>query len=277
MERLENVARCVGIKEMIKALLLSATLALSPGLALATSMTAEVLRIANAYGYGQWDTVDKLRFTFNHTSGTTTVSRAWEWDVRQRQVALETTGDNGPLRLLLSLDDLSQGDAGMNKPAFEWFSSDQAWLLFPLRMVWDNDANVTLGGERGLPIGKGRATRLVVTYSKESDSAFAGDLFEVFYGPVGGVDAAMPPPPVNPIWNDSPFYFRQWTFREDSVGRPKYAMTWEGYQRLGPLILSTERRSAFGENRVWFSDLSIQLKNSSKWISPGPVDLPRKR
>ena len=61
---------------------------------------------------------------------------------------------------------------------------------------------------------------------------------------------------------------RAWTFRRDG-GETGRSMTFEGYEQVGPLLLSLDHR---GEDdfRLFFTDLELTLRTGERAVSPGP-------
>jgi len=66
------------------------------------------------------------------------------------------------------------------------FQNAQYWLLFPLHLSWDGGAKVEETGIHELPLGKGSATRVVVTYPPEGGYT-PGDVLKLFVGADGRV------------------------------------------------------------------------------------------
>jgi hypothetical protein len=254
-----------------------AMLWISAGMAHASSVSGEILGLADAYGFGHWDNVEVLQFTFHIQEGTTTTERAWEWNVKTNAVTLQTTRGGNPIRVTYMRGALDQGDRALNEQADRWFAYDQNWLLFPLHLVWDEDtAQISLAGEEPLPMGKGRAVKATVAYPAEG-SDNPGDVYEVFYGPVHGATDALTRPSDSARWDNSPFIFRQWRLRKAGSPKAAFVTTWDGYERLGPLIIATEHHDRSGKFRVWFSDLGIKETGDATWKTPSPVDTPKKR
>jgi hypothetical protein len=241
----------------------------------ASSVTAEILRLSGAYGATAWDSVESLHYAFHVTKGTTTVTRLWEWDVKTGQVTVETDEGGARARITYERNALDQGDRAQNEKADRWFINDQYWLLFPLHLTWDNDAEISLGGEENLPMSRGRAAKMTVVYPAAGDGYTPGDAYDIFYGPVKGKDERLRAPAESARWQDSPYIFRQWIFRKGGAAKPTLVTTWAGYQRLGPLIVATEHRDKSGRFHLWFSDLSIKLVDDAAWKRAGPVDVPK--
>jgi hypothetical protein len=243
-------------------------------LAFAGSQTAETMRIAETYGFSGWDSVEALHYTFNVTRDGKTTKRRWEWDVKTGQVTLETREGDSPIMMTYSRQALDQGDAAANEKADRWFVNDEYWLLFPFHLIWDTNYELTFDGIKPLPIGRGRAGRMTVTYPSDGGGYTPGDTYEIFYGPITSQDERLRKPPESGKFLDRTYVFRQWIFRRAGKKPATLAADWGGYKRLGPIVVSTEHRDAFGKFHLWFSDLKIKLVNDAEWKYPGPVDAP---
>ncbi|UCH83999.1 MAG: hypothetical protein JSW50_16455, partial [Candidatus Latescibacterota bacterium] len=57
-------------------------------------------------------------------------------------------------------------------------------------------------------------------------------------------------------------------FRQGGRDEPSLTATWENHLRLGPLLMPTQFRSQDGRLRIWFSDLSVKLTGSDRFLPP---------
>ena len=49
-----------------------------------------------------------------------------------------------------------------------------------------------------------------------------------------------------------------------------YTGTWEGYEKAGPLLLSTDHEGTTGDGksvRIFYSDVAVKVLGSDKWIN----------
>src|SRR5882672_9770039 len=77
--------------------------------------------------------------------------------------------------------ELSSQSAAVKDEVDPAFQNAQYWLLFPLHLSWDGGAKVEETGIHELPLGKGSATRVVVTYPPEGGYT-PGDVLKLFVG-----------------------------------------------------------------------------------------------
>jgi hypothetical protein len=87
-----------------------------------------------------------------------------------------------PVKLTYLRSQLSSQAAVVKDEIDPAFINDQYWLLFPFHLVWDSNAKVEDTGMQKLPLGKGSAKRVVVTYPSEGGYT-PGDTWELFVGP----------------------------------------------------------------------------------------------
>src|SRR4029077_8670220 len=61
------------------------------------------------------------------------------------------------------------------------FYNDNYWLLLPLRVCWDSNADIQDKGMQKLPLGNGSAKQVVVKYPSEGGVS-PGDTWELYIG-----------------------------------------------------------------------------------------------
>jgi hypothetical protein len=109
--------------------------------------------------------------------------------------------------------------------------NDSYWLLAPLKL-------------------RDPGTRLTYQVRRERD----GKMFEVLrvaFGPVGLTSSDQYDFYIDPQTH----LLRYWDYMPSP--QKKTSGTWEGYRDFGGLKLSTEHR--FGDKRIWFSDVQVEL------------------
>jgi hypothetical protein len=66
----------------------------------------------------------------------------------------------------------------------------------------------------------------------------------------------------------------EFVFARAGAGAPKgYTGTWEGYEKAGPLLLSTDHEGTTDDGksvRVFFSDVAVKVVGSDKWVNAQP-------
>jgi hypothetical protein len=202
-------------------------------------------RLAEAYGINSFDQVEELRYTFNVKLPDRVVSRAWSWEPKRDRVTFRGTAEQGGT-VAYERSALAGQAAESAKKVDPQFVNDNYWLLFPLRLYWDQSAAVSVDETpMSLPIGTGQARRMVVKYPAD-EGYTPGDLYELF---IDGSDRIV-----------------QWIYCKGGDPKPTRVTTWEGYQKVGPLTLSLDHQSADGAFRVWFTDVAVRLAGKSEWV-----------
>jgi len=173
------------------------------------------------------------------------------WEPKTDTVSYEGTDKEGkPVKVTYKRDELSsQSDAVKNDidPAFV---NDHYVLLFPLHVAWDDSATVTDEGIQEMPISKKSARRVVVKYPAQGGYS-PGDTWELYVGKNKRVE--------------------EFVYHRAGKGLPSlYTGTWEGYEKAGPLLLSTDHEGTTGDGksvRVFYSDVAVKLVGSDKWVN----------
>jgi hypothetical protein len=203
-------------------------------------------QLAEAYGIDGFDQVEELRYTFNIKLPDRVVSRSWSWEPKKDRVAFLGTAEQGGT-VTYERSTLLSGQASEQvKKIDPQFINDNYWLIFPLRLYWDQSATVTVDeAPANLPIGTGQAKRMVVQYPA-NEGYTPGDVYELFI--------------------DSSGRIAQWIHRKGGDPKPTRVATWEDYRKVGPLTLSFDHTGQVGLIRMWFTDVAVRLSGKSDWI-----------
>jgi hypothetical protein len=215
--------------------------------------------IAKAYGLDSFNQIEQIRYTW--TADAFNISRSWVWNVKSGQVSYDGKDKQGkPVKLSYNRSQLDREPAIVKSEIDPAFINDQYWLLFPLHLAWDG-AKVEDTGEHKLPLGKGSARRIVVTYP--SDGGYTpGDTWELFIGPDNRI--------------------RQWSWHRASSPKPTGTWAWEDYKKAGPLLLSLDHHGTLFSppvasakpfpapkpTRIVFSEVAVKLAGSNDWVKP---------
>ncbi|HET9401137.1 MAG TPA: hypothetical protein VFO34_09310, partial [Candidatus Acidoferrales bacterium] len=115
---------------------------------------------------------------------------------------------------------------------------------------WDTSANVLDQGMQKLPIGNGRAKKVVVKYPPEAGGFTPGDTWDLYVGPNDRVEAMV--------------YHRGGDKKPSLV-----TVAWTDYKKAGPLLVAMDHRgTADGKPvRIFFSDVAVKLAGSDAWIA----------
>ncbi len=204
-------------------------------------------QIAKTYGLDSFSQIERIRYTFNVPD--LKLSRTWVWEPKTDQVSYEGKDNAGkPVKLTYLRSQLSSQAAVVKDEIDPAFINDQYWLLFPLHLAWDSSAKVEDTGMHNLPLGKGSARRVVVTYPSEGYSP--GDTWELFIGTDNRI--------------------REWGYHHGGGAKPTGVWSWEDYKRAGPLLVSLNHRGRGMDGkpqRVFFSDVAVTLVGGANtWV-----------
>lgn len=186
-------------------------------------------KVAHAHGMENWNKVSEIRFTFNVDRDTMHFERAWVWNTRSQEVRGISRGDT-VLYNRKMVDSLSQrADAA--------FINDKYWLLAPMNINWDRD-NLTYSVEEKVPapISNDSLTKLTVVYGNEGGYT-PGDAYDFYLG--------------------DDYLVREWVFRKGNSPEPSSVSTWEGYQELSGLKISTMHKNKEGNFSLYFTDVEV--------------------
>jgi hypothetical protein len=210
-----------------------------------------VEQLAKTHGIDSFGQIEAIRYTFNAEFPGVNVSRSWVWEPKTDQVSYEGQDKDGkPVKVSYVRSQLNGEPAHVQDDIDPAFINDQYNLLFPFYVYWDFSADVQDLGMQTLPLGKGSAKRVAVKYPPEAGAYSPGDTWELYVGSDNRVEA---------------FVYHRGGPQKPSV----VIATWTGYQKAGPLLISTDRRgTADGEPvRVFFSNVSVKLVGSDTWVN----------
>ncbi len=199
--------------------------------------------LAAAYGAADFNKVEKIRYTFNVQKDAKRVSRKWVWEPRSDRVTFIPGGQQEPVTY--SRKAMPRGGDGQLKKIDARFINDNYWLLFPLHLSWDAQVKLEDKGMQPLPIGTGKARRIVASYPSAGGYT-PGDVYELFMG--------------------GNYRIIQWIYRRGGARKPSRITTWENYRQFGPLTIALDHRSAGGKFRVYFTHVAVKLAGSDQWI-----------
>jgi hypothetical protein len=207
-----------------------------------------VQQIAKAYGFDSFGQIEKIRYTFNAGLGDLKLSRSWVWEPKTDQVSYDGKDKAGkPVKVTYVRSQLSSQPAVVKEEIDADFINDQYWLVFPFHLIWDGSVKIEDTGMHKLPLGKGSATRVVVTYSAVGYNP--GDIWELFVGTDNRI--------------------QEWVYHHAGSPKPTVVSTWEDYKKAGPLLISMDHHgSRLGKPlHLFFSDVAVQLAGSNTWVN----------
>jgi hypothetical protein len=207
--------------------------------------------LAKTYGLDSFGQIEKIRYTFNIDLPGLKLSRSWVWEPKAGRVSYDGKDKAGkPVKVTYLRSELSSQEAVVKDEVDPGFMNDQYWLVFPFHVYWDTSAKVEDTGMHKLPLGKGSAEQVVVSYQAEVGGYTPGDTWTLFVGPDKRVKEFI--------------YHRGGSMKPTVV-----TMTWAGYKKAGPLLVSTDHRgTADGKPaRIFFTDVSVMLAGSDTWVN----------
>ncbi len=207
-------------------------------------------QLAKTYGLDSFGQIEAIRYTFNAKFPGVDVSRSWEWEPKTDKVSYDGKDKEGkPVKVSYLRSELERQPDMVKNEVDASFLNDNYWLLFPLHAYWDKSANVTDQGMKQLPLGNGSAELLSVKYP--SDGGYTpGDTWDLYVGKDNRVE--------------------QFVYHRGGAKKPTLVTaSWVGYQKAGPLLISTDHQgNADGNNiRIFISNVAVKLTGSENWIS----------
>ena len=206
-------------------------------------------QIAKTYGFDSFGQIEAIRYTFNVDAGPRKLSRSWVWEPKKDQVSYDGKDKAGnPVKVTYSRSQLASQGAVVKDEVDPAFLNDQYWLLFPFHLVWDVAAKVEDKGKQKLPLSKGSARHVVVTYPAQGGYT-PGDVWELFVGADNRV--------------------REFMYRRGGDAKPAVTATWQDYKKAGPLLVALDHRGNLRgqQGRIFFSDVAVKLSGSNDWVA----------
>jgi hypothetical protein len=203
-------------------------------------------QIAKTYGLDSWGQIDAIRYTFNIPQFK--LSRTWTWEPKADRVTYEGKDKDGkPVKVTYVRSQLNSQPDDVKKQIDPGFINDQYWLILPFHILWDSSASVEDKGMQKVPGGKGSARHVVVKYP--SDVGYTpGDTWELYVG--------------------SDNRIQKMVFHHGGTAKPSLVdVTWEGYKKAGPLLISTDHHGTADGNqaRIFFTDVAVKVAGSDTW------------
>ena len=215
-----------------------------------TAKTAPVTaeQVAKTFGVDSFTQIDAIRYTWNGELPGINISRTWTWEPKKDQVSYEGKDKDGkPVKATYVRSQLKSQPENV-KEIDSGFINDNYWLLFPLHAYWDKSATVTDQGTKQLPLGGGSAELMSVKYP--SDGGYTpGDTWDLYIGKDNRVE--------------------QMVYHRGGPKKPSLvSVTWEGYKKAGPLLISTEHNGNADGTKVhiFMTDVAVRMPGSVNWI-----------
>lgn len=187
-------------------------------------------KIANAHGFGHWDSVKSITFTFNVDRDTTHFERTWIWETKANQITAISTTDT----LIYNRNAMDSISSETNAR----FINDRYWLLAPFNLIWDaHGYKFEHSADQTAPISGEPMQKLTVVYGDEGGYT-PGDAYDFYFG--------------------DDFMIREWVFRKGNQETPSMTTTWEKYGDFKGLILAQDHQKADEDFSLNFTNISVE-------------------
>nr|WP_297917287.1 hypothetical protein [uncultured Allomuricauda sp.] len=186
-------------------------------------------KIAEAHGYGNWESVKEFHFTFNVDRDSSHFERSWIWKPKINEV----TAMNATDTLTYFRKDMDSVTYKTNGG----FINDRYWILAPFNLIWDRDNFSYEHTENEMaPLSETRMQKLTLVYSNEGGYT-PGDAYDFYF-------------------NDD-HIIREWVFRKGNQPEPSMTTTWENYVEKGGIQLAREHKTPNGNFNLNFTNLEV--------------------
>lgn len=184
-------------------------------------------KIANTYGFDNFEDISQMEFTFNvKVNDSVTSSRSWNWYPRENRIELTEKGETSEY--------IREGELDENAKAIDRkFINDTYWFLFPFQLVWSDYEDEYSSSEEA-PISQDQMQRLSVKYTGEGGYT-PGDTYHLYF--------------------DDDYKVREWTY-ESSGGR-SLSTTWEDHETFNGITVAKMHKSEDGNFQLYFSDIEV--------------------
>ncbi len=186
-------------------------------------------KIAMANGLEEFDSISKLKFTFNvKVNDSLRSSRRWVWDTKTNKISLT---EKDSVMSYTKKDSIAEDKKMIDRK----FVNDSYWLLFPYQLKWSN-ANFSEVKTAEAPISGKEMKMLTVSYPSEGGYT-PGDSYDIYF-------------------NDD-YMIQEWVYKP-SGGGGNMATTWEDYRDFDGVKIARSHKSKDGTFELFFSDISLE-------------------
>jgi hypothetical protein len=185
-------------------------------------------KIANAYGYENWDKVEKVKFSFVVNPGEKEMVRRWEWEPKIDKVTL--VNDTNSISYVRA--DIKDEFVNTDKA----FVNDSFWLLFPFHLVWDDIEHDVVENSTS-PINKKETIKLIVKYPEEGGYT-PGDKYEVYV--------------------NKNYHIVEWTYHPKGAAEPALANTFEELSNFNGIKVNKVHKNPTRGFQLNFRDISFE-------------------
>jgi hypothetical protein len=212
------------------------------------AQSSPTVDVAKVYGLDSFGQIEGVRYTWNVDAPGFKISNTWEWNPKTDTVSYVGKDKEGKeVKASYKRSELaSQSDAV--KAIDPMFMNDQYWLMLAIRIAWDGVPGTDEGTQK-LPLGDGSAQKISVKYPEAGYQP--GDTWDLYLRADKKIQQIVyhrgaPTPP------------------------PKLVMAdYTDYKKAGPLLISMDHHGKIDgkDFRLFFTDVSVKLTGSDKWIN----------
>ena len=186
-------------------------------------------KIAMANGFENFDSIQKVKFTFNVKMNDTVRSeRQWTWNLDTDKISLT---EKDSTMSYIQKDSLAED----KKYIDQRFVNDSYWLLFPYQLKWSK-ADFSEAKTVKAPISGDEMQMLTVSYP--ADGGYTpGDSYDIYF--------------------DDDYMIQEWVYKASGGGR-EMATTWEDYEDFDGVKISKMHKSEDGNFQLYFTNISVE-------------------
>lgn len=186
-------------------------------------------KIAMANGFEEFDSINKIRFTFNvEMNDTLRSERRWVWNVGSDEISLT---EKDSTMSYTRKDSLAEDKEYIDQR----FVNDSYWLLFPYQLKWSL-ADFSEPKTAKAPISGEEMQMMTVSYP-ENGGYTPGDSYDIYF--------------------DDEYMIQEWVYKS-AGGEREMATTWEDYEDFNGVKISKMHKSEDGNFQLYFSDISVE-------------------
>ena len=209
-------------------------------------------QIAQTYGFGSFAQVDAIRYTFTLDGGPKLrLHRSWIWEPKKDRITFEGKDKAGKdVKVTYVRSQLASQDAFVKEVVDPGFFNDQYWLVLPFHMIWDTGPTIEDAGMQKLPLGKGKARKVVMKYPSQG-GYLPGDTWALFIGKDNRI--------------------QEMEFHHGGKEKPsKVVANWTDYKMAGPLLFSLDHHGKADGHpfRLTFTNVAVRMEGSDTWVEP---------
>lgn len=186
-------------------------------------------KIAMASGFQKFDSISKIKFTFNvNVDDSLRSQRRWVWNLKSDKISLT---EKDSTMSYIKKDSLSED----KKYIDQRFVNDSYWLLFPFQLKWSK-ADFSEVKTAKAPISGDEMQMMTVSYPSEGGYT-PGDSYDIYF--------------------DEDYMIQEWVYKS-SGGDRESAATWEDYKNFDGVKIATMHKSKDGNFELYFTNISVE-------------------